>query len=397
VVSVGGNQAWWRRYPRVVDAAVVLVALFLTLGMMRFAGRPPTRRVLNPVDYGYAAAACAVLLMRRRWPVGVLVVTVLLAMGHGVILLAVEHGAMREHGPQFLPGQVALYGVAAARGGRAGLVAGAALLAAAGTTQMVVAPGELSLGVVALVTSTGLAVAAGAGVRTQRAYVATLEERAVRAERARREEAARLVGEERVRIARELHDVVAHQLTLINAQAGVALYLHEGGQSEPARLAETLSHVKDDSKQALAELRSIVGLLGAPEVPREPVPGLDRLDDLAASFARAGLTVEVRRQGETRAVPSAVDVSGYRIVQEALTNVSKHAATATARVSLDYAPDTLKIVIADDGAGQGSGGGSGRGLIGMRERAAAVGGEVTAGHRPGGGFLVEAALPLGDQ
>lgn len=155
--------------------------------------------------------------------------------------------------------------------------------------------------------------------------------------------------------------------------------------------------MKDDSKQALAELRSIVGLLGAPEVLREPVPGLDRLDDLAASFARAGLTVEVRRQGEARAVPSAVDVSGYRIVQEALTNVSKHAATATARVSLDYAPDTLKIVIADDGAGRGPGGGSGRGLIGMRERAAAVGGEVTAGHRPGGGFLVEAALPLGDQ
>jgi signal transduction histidine kinase len=224
--------------------------------------------------------------------------------------------------------------------------------------------------------------------------------RSERADQLRREQAAearRIVVEERARIARELHDVVAHQLTLINAQAGVALYLHEGGQSEPARLAETLSHVKDDSKQALAELRSIVGLLGAPEVPREPVPGLDRLDDLAASFARAGLTVEVRRQGETRAVPSAVDVSGYRIVQEALTNVSKHAATATARVSLDYAPDTLKIVIADDGAGQGSGGGSGRGLIGMRERAAAVGGEVTAGHRPGGGFLVEAALPLGDQ
>ncbi|WP_285582491.1 sensor histidine kinase [Actinoallomurus iriomotensis] len=388
VVSVGGDQAWWRRYPRVVDVAVVLVALFLTLGMMRFAGRPPTRRVLGPVDYGYAAAACAVLLVRRRWPVGVLVVTV---------LLAVAHGAMREHGPQFLPGQVALYTIAVARGGRAGLVAGAVLLAAAGTTQMVVAPEELSLGAVALVTSTGLAVAAGTGVRTQRAYVATLEERAVRAERARREEAARLVGEERVRIARELHDVVAHQLTLINAQAGVALYLHEGGQGEPAGLVETLSHVKDDSKQALAELRSIVGLLGTPDVPREPVPGLDRLDDLAASFARAGLTVEVRRRGEARAVPSAVDVSGYRIVQEALTNVSKHAATGTARVCLDYAHDTLKIVIADDGAGRGPGGGSGRGLIGMRERAAAVGGEVTAGHRPGGGFLVEAALPLGDQ
>ncbi|GAA2446003.1 histidine kinase [Actinomadura vinacea] len=382
-------QGWRRRYPWAHDAAVALASLLLTLGMMRFAGQPPQGRVLVPIDYGYALLASGVLLGRRRWPVGVLVVTVLLAVVRG--------GMGGAHGPQMLPAQVALYTVTTVYGGRVGLTAGILLLAVAMAQLVTVAPRGLSPGMIAVITSTWLAVAAGGGVRAQRAYVAALEERAVRAEQARRDEAARLVAEERVRIARELHDVVAHQLTLINAQAGVALYLHEGERTDPARLAETLSHVKEDSKQALSELRAIVGLLGSPEAPREPVPGLDRLDDLVVSFARAGLRVDVRRRGEVRTASSAVDVSGYRIVQEALTNVSKHAGTGTARVCLDYATDLLKITVADDGTGTGAGGGSGRGLIGMRERAAAVGGRVTAGRRAGGGYAVEAELPLGER
>ncbi|ROO85389.1 signal transduction histidine kinase [Actinocorallia herbida] len=385
------GQAWWGRCPRAVDAAVAFVTLFLLMGILRF-GRPAASpQVLGPADQAYALSACLVLLARRRWPVGVLVTVTLLAAVHG---WAEGPGAH-----QILPALVALYTVTAARGSRFGLITGVVLVVLAGIQVLMAEAGGPPLGAVGLVTSTGFAVAAGAGVRAQRAYVAALEERAERAERQRREEADRLVAEERMRIAGELHDVIAHRLTLINAQAGVALHVNGAGAPEPARLAETLAHVKHDSKEALTELRAIVGLLGGAEAPREPIPGLGRLDDLAASFALAGLDVRVRRKGTVVALPSAVDVSGYRIVQEALTNVRKHADTRTAWVRLDYGPDTLRIRIEDEGPGTCLGAvpgrGTGRGLIGMRERACAVNGSVRTGRREGGGFLVEADLPLG--
>jgi len=165
-------------------------------------------------------------------------------------------------------------------------------------------------------------------------------------------------------------------------------------------MADLLTAIRDESKGALGELRAIVGLLTQPEeaaAPLEPTPGLGRLDDLVLSFGRAGLTVEVVRQGEECFIPSAVDVTGYRIIQEALTNVRKHAGVHTARVGIHFRPDSLSITVDNDGlAGwrPPNGGGTGRGLIGTRERVAAVGGTAEIATRPQRGFLVAARLPL---
>ncbi|WP_431193182.1 sensor histidine kinase [Streptomyces tendae] len=239
----------------------------------------------------------------------------------------------------------------------------------------------------------------GQAVRTRRAYLAAVEERARRAEDSRELEARRRVAEERVRIARELHDLVAHQITLANAQATVAAHFFD---SRPEQTRASLRELVETTGHALDELRATVGLLrqtGDTAVPDGPAPGLDRLPDLLESFRRAGLEVSVREEGAARTVPPGVDLTAYRIVQEALTNVTKHAAGRGARVGLDWGGGRLTVTVSDDGGAPGgppalSDRPPGYGLIGMRERATAVGGELTAGPRPEGGFLVTARLPL---
>ncbi|MZE80096.1 sensor histidine kinase [Streptomyces xinghaiensis] len=258
----------------------------------------------------------------------------------------------------------------------------------------------------------------GRSVRNRRAYLATVEERARRAEEDRDQEARRRVAGERVRIARELHDLVAHQITLANAQATVAAHLFD---TRPEQTRKSLGELVETTGHALDELRATVGLLrqsgdapGDASGPAEPAPGLSRLPALLESFRRAGLEVSVHREGTARPLPPGVDLTAYRIVQEALTNVTKHAGTGSARVRLVWNRDRVTITVADDGGGAraapdpsagpvGSPGPRasavpgrppGYGLIGMRERATAVGGHLSAGRRPEGGFLVSAQLPL---
>ncbi|WP_258040299.1 sensor histidine kinase, partial [Streptomyces sp. SM9] len=171
----------------------------------------------------------------------------------------------------------------------------------------------------------GLAAAAGDAVRSRRAYITAIHERADRAERTREEEARRRVAEERLRIARDLHDVVAHHIALVNVQAGVAAHVMD---RRPDQAKEALAHVREASRSALDELRATVGLLrqsGDPEAPTEPAPGLARLDDLAERFRNAGLPVEIACPDRGDPLPAAVDLAAYRVVQEALTNVHKHA------------------------------------------------------------------------
>lgn len=247
---------------------------------------------------------------------------------------------------------------------------------------------------------TGMAAAAGDAVRSRRAFVDAIRERAERAERTREEEARRRVAEERLRIARDLHDVVAHHIALVNVQAGVAAHVMD---KRPDQAKEALSHVRDASRSALNELRATVGLLrqtGDPEAPTEPAPGLARLDDLVETFRHAGLPVEVACDETPADLSAGVDLAAYRIIQEALTNVQKHAGVgAKAEVSVVRVGPNVEVTILDDGGGEKKepgheGDGGGHGLLGMRERVSALNGRCTAGPRYGGGFRVHAILPV---
>jgi signal transduction histidine kinase len=223
-------------------------------------------------------------------------------------------------------------------------------------------------------------------------------ERAADARSARAADARRRASEERLRMARDLHDVIGHNISLISVQAGVGLDLMDT-QPEAARAA--LGAIKTASKEALEELRAMLAALrnAAEDAPRAPTPGLGRLDELVELTRAAGIAVVLQTVGECRALPAAVDLAAYRIVQESLTNVARHARSAIATVRLAYGVDGLDVEISDDGrAAMGNGSrlpGTGSGIAGMRERALALGGRFSAGPRNGGGFTVSAHLPLG--
>lgn len=250
---------------------------------------------------------------------------------------------------------------------------------------------------VAILAWTGIGATAGDAVRSRRAVVRAIRERAERAERTREEEARRRVAEERLRIARDLHDVVAHHIALVNVQAGVAAHVMD---KRPDQAKEALAHVREASRSALNELRATVGLLrqsGDPEAPTEPAPGLYRLDELAGTFRNAGLQVEVARADHGTELPAAVDLAAYRVIQEALTNVRKHAGPrARAEVSVVRVGPHIEVTVLDDGAGDvpASEDGGGHGLLGMRERVTALRGALTTGPRYGGGYRVHAILPV---
>ncbi|MEV7139146.1 sensor histidine kinase [Streptomyces tauricus] len=209
----------------------------------------------------------------------------------------------------------------------------------------------------------------------------------------RRQAARRRADEERLRIARELHDVLAHSISVINVQAGVGLALLD---SDPEQARTALTTIKAASKEALGEVRQVLDTLRTPgDAPRAPAPGLDRLPELVEQAAGAGLTVAVEDRDGSRDLSPGADLAAFRIVQEALTNVVRHSGSRHARVRVERTGDALRLRIDDDGPATGEeAGGSGNGLAGMRERAAALGGTIEAGPREDGGFRVLAVLPL---
>jgi signal transduction histidine kinase len=227
--------------------------------------------------------------------------------------------------------------------------------------------------------------------------VRTRRERAGEAWRAREEEARRRASEERLRIARELHDVLAHNISLINVQAGVALHLLD---EQPGQARTALAAIKQASKEALGELRSVLDVLrqDGESPPRSPTAGLAHLEQLVSRAEAGGITVRTEVDGIPRPLPAGVDLAAYRIVQEALTNVARHAGPATATVRVAYGQGDVVVEVDDDGRGPATNGpaGGGNGIPGMRERAAALGGLLEAGPLPGGGFQVRARLPAGD-
>ena len=346
-----------------------------------------TGRPYEPLAWGLLVLSAAGLLLRRRSAVAALVATavpvwVYLALGY-------------PGGPVYLAVIGALIG-ALARGRR---VAAWVALAVGYPMFVWVAPLVAGQPPPQPATAVGTAawlVACAAVVE----LLKSRRERAVEFRRTQAEESRRRAGEQRMAIARELHDVLAHHISLISVQAGVALHLMDE-QPEQARTA--LTAIRQASHESLGELRSVLELLrhgadgadGADGAPRAPAPGLDALDALVERTSAAGLPVTVEVTGAARPLPAAVGLAAYRIVQEALTNVTRHAGRpVTATVRLDYAPDQLTVEVTDDGPGAEDASGTGSGLLGMAERAAALGGQLDAGPRPGGGFRVAARLPV---
>ena len=232
----------------------------------------------------------------------------------------------------------------------------------------------------------------GRALRRWRLEAVELGRRAGRLERESDERARLAAAEERARIARELHDVVAHAVSVIVVQAQGAQRVLVGEQ-EPVR--DALGSIEASGRQALVELRRMLGILrrGDEELALTPQASLRHLDGLVEHVREAGMPVELRIEGDPEPLPPGVDVSAYRIVQEALTNALKHAGPARASVVVRYGPDELELEISDDGRSSGKGDGTGHGLVGMRERVAVVGGVLESGARPGGGFVVRARLP----
>jgi signal transduction histidine kinase len=234
----------------------------------------------------------------------------------------------------------------------------------------------------------------GDNMRTKRAYLRALEERAVRLEREREQHALRAAAEEQARIARELHDVIAHNVSVMVIQAGAARRIAE---RDPGRAEEAARLIESTGREALAELRRTLGMLrrSDEDIALAAKPSLVRVGALLLGAQRAGLSASLTVEGTPRPLPPGLDLAAYRIVQEALTNVIEHAGPANAMVIVRYRREDVELEISDDGAGAGGANGvaPGHGLVGMRERVALYGGELQAGPQREGGFRVRARLP----
>jgi len=329
------------------------------------------------------AVACLVLAWRQRWPVAVLSLSIAAAVVF--TLLGYVNGAV------LVAPMGALYTVAAASSSiRRAVGYGLATLVVLGGASIAVNPlGRFGGGVVILPFMVAVVVVAGIAVANRRAYVDSIRDRA-------EQDARRRIDEERLRIARELHDVVAHTMATINVQAGVAAHVLT---TRPEAVADSLQAIKTASKDGLRELRAILNVLRQADDadPTQPAPGTAQLETLISGARRAGLDTTFTVTGEPVPLPSAVDLAAYRIIQESLTNAIRHAGPATAAVSLSYGDDELRVEVTDTGRGPGDPGAShngGHGLAGMRERAATVGGTLDTGPGPAGGFRVAARLPL---
>ncbi|MCK8677862.1 MULTISPECIES: sensor histidine kinase [Streptomyces] len=387
-----------RRHPTGVDTfwALMLLGFSLLWVVQVPEGAAPTA----------LAAAVVVLLslsvaLRRRAPEKVLILVAALGLVQLVADVAVN--------PADFAMLVVIYTVAAHGGPRwasrlalVGGVCAAPLAQVRWPVENTSAAGQVFFTVVMTVPFV-LAWVLGDSIRTRRAYFAQLEERARRLEKEREAQAKVAVAAERARIARELHDVVAHNVSVMVVQADGAAYVLDNSPDLAKQALETISGT---GRQALAEMRRLLGILrtGEPEDAEDyvPQPDVQQIEDLVEQVRKAGLHVDFRIEGTPRPLPSGVELTAYRIVQEALTNTRKHGGPDVgASVRLVYFDDGLGLLVEDDGRGaahelyeDGGADGRGHGLIGMRERVGMVGGTLDAGPRPGGGFRISALLPL---
>jgi signal transduction histidine kinase len=376
--------AWLRRHPRLVDGVLAAVVAFVggaqavTVG--RFLWLPLALALAVPVVF------------RRKHPVG--------AFCAGIVIGGLQVLVNTRPTSTDLTIVILLYTLAAYAPRRlsvTGLVVcllGSAVAVARWLPPRLNLPSSLLVGAIMFAGPSLLAWTLGDSMRYRRAYYASLEDRAARLERERDAQAQVAAAAERARIARELHDVVAHNVSVMVVQADGASYALD---SEPDRARQALAAISDTGRQALAEMRRLLGVLrkDGPEPALAPLPGVEQLTELLDQARAAGLPVDFVMVGAPRPLPGGAALAAYRIVQESLTNTRKHAGPrASATVTLRYCEDALMLTIADDGRGAAAVADSGHGLTGMRERVALYGGTLTAGPRPGGGFEVTAVLPL---
>ncbi|WP_435843282.1 sensor histidine kinase [Streptomyces gardneri] len=389
--DTGGGLPW---------RSTLVIAVLVMAGTGFAARNQPDRETLDALGRALLLLGAAALVLRHRWPVPVV-------FGVAAVTLAYL-AAGYPYGPVFVLIAVACFaavvqGHRIAAGCALGLLWAGHLLLSHWLYRWLPPAGdgpapwgqELPAGAFAVAV-----LAASELVRVRREQWA--QQRAERAAAERRR-----ADEERLRIARELHDVLAHSISVINVQAGVGLALLD---ADPEQARTALTTIKAASKEALGEVRQVLDTLRTPgDAPRAPAPGLARLPELVEQAAAAGLTVTVTTSGppaaagkagkaatgKAAALPPGADLAAFRIVQEALTNVVRHSGSRTARVEIAHGPARLDLRVDDDGPATGTeAGGSGNGLAGMRERAAALGGTIDAGVRPDGGFRVHAVLPL---
>jgi signal transduction histidine kinase len=377
--------AWLRRHPVLVDGVLAFVLLLAgtpavvrqpwpRLPLMLLVVVPVAVRRRNPVLAFYIAAAAG----------AVQVLSGIRALGSDLAIV------------------VLLYTLAAYRPRRESVVglavclAGSAVATAAWVQGGVQWLNQVLAAAVTLGGTTLIAWVLGDSMRYRRAYYLALEDRAARLERERDAQAKVAAAAERARIARELHDVVAHNVSVMVVQADGASYALG---SEPERARQALGTIAATGRQALAEMRRLLGVLrsGDEQAELAPLPGVDQLRDLLDQTRAAGRTVSYTLEGAPRALPDGVGLTAYRVVQESLTNTRKHGGIgASVAVSLRYLPDELVVQVTDDGRGAAAADdGDGHGLTGMRERVGIYGGSVQAGPRPAGGYQVTATLPLG--
>jgi signal transduction histidine kinase len=396
--------AWWRRYrasaARDVTSAVIITGVLVAGSWGEAHPNQPSDVAMfkhHPIPHMsgaellLVAVAGLVLAVKRRYPVTVLLVSTAAVVGYTALGFV--------NGAAVLAPTIALFAVAQAVSWRRALVLAALTLAALMTSTAIANPFDDRVGggfflIPALFAA---ALFGGIAVSNRRAYVTSIAERA-------EEEARRRVDDERLRIARELHDIVAHSMATISVQAGAAEHVLG---SNPAAAVDALHAIRLASKDGLRELRAILNVLRQADEsdPAQPTPGLAQVDALVAGACKAGLPTTLRQDGEPWPVPAGVDLTAYRIIQESLTNAIRHAGPASATVSLDYGDAALTIEVADTGRGPASGAGGtgamsggpgvggGHGLIGMRERAASVGGSLDSGPGQTGGYRVVAVLP----
>ena len=384
---------WVKAHPLLADS--MLAGLLLVVVILSITGGDTTAQGVTYRDANALAIILGVLsavpvAWRRRTPLAALVVA-------GVAAVAYEALGFAESATT-IGVLICLYSVAAHCDRRRSII-GAVYTAIGTLVVFITARWGVNLGnIVSNVVVFATAWILGDNLRNRRAYLASLEDRAARLEREQVEQAHRAVADERARIARELHDVVAHNVSVMVVQAGAARRMTE---RDPARARDALTSVEAVGRQALDEMRRLLGVLRTEDEAteqRSPQPSVSQLDSLVAHVREAGLPVEVVVEGEPRPLMSGVDMSAYRIVQEALTNSLKHAGPAHARVMLRWGDHDLRLEVVDDGRGLAAdapvSNGGGHGLVGMRERVALFGGELQAGPRKGGGYAVSARIPL---